>query len=157
MRGTQPSCFSATRDDGIIPAYAGNTEYERSLCPMCGDHPRVCGEHIRFMSWRSTRPGSSPRMRGTQSCPQSAISTRGIIPAYAGNTRRTRYWQMHGRDHPRVCGEHTGIKVGGMMGEGSSPRMRGTRFRVGNTWRVVGIIPAYAGNTEQETDGCSVF
>ena len=51
MRGTQPSCFSATRDDGIIPAYAGNTEYERSLCPMCGDHPRVCGEH-----WSRDRP-----------------------------------------------------------------------------------------------------
>ena len=147
MRGTPHEVLVGDRGYGIIPAYAGNTNSMSHTLGTSGDHPRVCGEHIRFMSWRSTRPGSSPRMRGTQSCPQSAISTRGIIPAYAGNTRRTRYWQMHGRDHPRVCGEHTGIKVGGMMGEGSSPRMRGTLYRRFHSHADTGIIPAYAGNT----------
>ena len=45
MRGTRRFDFEDSKIAGIIPAYAGNTEYERSLCPMCGDHPRVCGEH----------------------------------------------------------------------------------------------------------------
>ena len=51
-------------------------------------------------------------------------------------------------DHPRVCGEH---KVDDSTGEGawgSSPRMRGTLRRAFRKFRRLGIIPAYAGNTQ---------
>ena len=52
---------------------------------------------------------------------------RGIIPAYAGNTRKTDVKNLIKRDHPRVCGEH---------------HIVGYRRAY---W--TGIIPAYAGNT----------
>ena len=50
----------------------------------------------------------------------------GIIPALAGNTscpapRRTRPW-----DHPRACGEHSGVGYSSIALQGSSPRLRGT-------------------------------
>ena len=66
-------------------------------------------------------------MRGTQYTVKNLTDTKGIIPAYAGNTRPPAW-----RRYPTW---------------GSSPRMRGTPkatiFHDGAT----GIIPAYAGNT----------
>ena len=51
-------------------------------------------------------------------------------------------------DHPRVCGEHnTGVYALSDC-TGSSPRMRGTRTQNALSCDVWGIIPAYAGNTE---------
>ncbi len=70
-------------------------------------------------------------------------------------------------DHPRVCGEHVSVLFSdfGMKGSsrvcgehlellvkigyqlGSSPRMRGTHANRLERCRILGIIPAYAGNT----------
>ena len=52
------------------------------------DHPRVCGEHFSVASHLRVNPGSSPRMRGTHSRRLQRRHPQGIIPAYAGNTRR---------------------------------------------------------------------
>ena len=112
-----------------------------------GDHPRVCGEHASNVSDSSRNLGSSPRMRGT---PQTALNMRqksGIIPAYAGNTRFYPSPSTHSRDHPRVCGEHVVVGLHMAENQGSSPRMRGTRFRRRIVVGAIGIIPAYAGNT----------
>ena len=51
------------------------------------------------------------------------------------------------RDHPRVCGEHYTPQLELLVPEGSSPRMRGTPSRHGESGTSPGIIPAYAGNT----------
>ena len=91
------------------------------------DYPRVCGEHLRHAARSPRNLGSSPRMRGTHRSSDSAQPLRGIIPAYAGNTRRAGSWSDCYRDHPRVCGEHT----------------PSSRKKVNFS----GIIPAYAGNT----------
>ena len=86
-------------------------------------------------------------MRGTRlPCKLLSIGN-GIIPAYAGNTT---YWKLHElyvRDHPRVCGEHDAVNWPNFAFAGSSPRMRGTLPSIGFTGELVGIIPAYAGNT----------
>ena len=50
---------------GIIPADAGNTEWELFFWHTSGDHPRGCGEHIFPYSNAIAQRGSSPRMRGT--------------------------------------------------------------------------------------------
>ena len=86
-------------------------------------------------------------MRGTPTCIRVDLQSRGIIPAYAGNTRSHGFDSGNRRDHPRVCGEHFGTARGGGTHRGSSPRMRGTRIcsQCGENCR--GIIPAYAGNT----------
>ena len=131
MRGTPLQETHRPRPNGIIPAYAGNTDQSIILFPSCGDHPRVCGEHSSRMLEKLASVGSSPRMRGTHQRTLPTPARTGIIPAYAGNTSETP------RNPPRGGG-------------GSSPRMRGTRpfDRVRAFDR--GIIPAYAGNTSGE-------
>ena len=91
--------------------------------------------------------GSSPRMRGTHmsSCVHRVHA--GIIPAYAGNTGFSCNCFPQCRDHPRVCGEHNGVRSHVEKPEGSSPRMRGTPGGIACTGFGHGIIPAYAGNT----------
>ena len=97
--------------------------------------------------------GSSPRMRGALELPIHVVKDRGIIPAYAGSTCGHRSHRQILRDHPRVCGEH---RVQGREvhhRRGSSPRMRGARFRGCASCRSTGIIPAYAGSTVNNDQG----
>ena len=90
-------------------------------------------------------------MRGTLQPHAGKVGKRGIIPAYAGNTSRaSSVSDFHG-DHPRVCGEHSECETDGDILSGSSPRMRGTHFACLRQSGVIGIIPAYAGNTMCQT------
>ena len=112
MRGTLVLLSTAGELDGIIPAYAGNTNELVELVVLKGDHPRVCGEHRPVMGRAAHRRGSSPRMRGTRCGARERQDIGGIIPAYAGNTGVRFESAALGRDHPRVCGEHTaGVAV----------------------------------------------
>mgnify|MGYP007085800777 FL=1 len=112
-----------------------------------GDHPRVCGEHKVDDSTGEGAWGSSPRMRGTLRRAFRKFRRLGIIPAYAGNTQPVSPCRQCNRDHPRVCGEHDPLVPSVCDVLGSSPRMRGTLGRRVVGLCLVGIIPAYAGNT----------
>ena len=149
MRGTPFVVIAVTVWRGIIPAYAGNTlpVLPNPFSPR--DHPRVCGEHGEIDVCMAGNMGSSPRMRGTR---QERVERRGrlgIIPAYAGNTRRESTAAQYPEDHPRICGEHQLVPSQMYGPVGSSPRMRGTRRLHRLLCRRPGIIPAYAGNTFQ--------
>ena len=154
MRGTHPRKHARRLEDGIIPAYAGNTFPDRPWSCRAEDHPRVCGEHILMaLSYRASR-GSSPRMRGTRDHGEIGERDGGIIPAYAGNTATVRRLRSVFGDHPRVCGEHRMMVFFAISTKGSSPRMRGTPMtRAGSTAKT-GIIPAYAGNTPRPHGTC---
>ena len=154
MRGTPVSLSSIVNTRGIIPAYAGNTLAAQSSKSSTGDHPRVCGEHLSAMSFVVFIGGSSPRMRGTLSTVNWSIRDRGIIPAYAGNTWNRCFGITSVWDHPRVCGEHSKNMLDECEERGSSPRMRGTLPQIPCVTHGVGIIPAYAGNTQS---GQSMF
>ena len=65
MRGTRRFRKASTPNNGIIPAYAGNTNSKQIKPPQYKDHPRVCGEHRRPVCQTIPAVGSSPRMRGT--------------------------------------------------------------------------------------------
>ena len=147
MRGTHEGRMHTYGFVGIIPAYAGNTSgcVERPWSTR--DHPRVCGEHPDSVVLTVEAEGSSPRMRGTHPDIFVCADTKGIIPAYAGNTYDHLFALSCQRDHPRVCGEHSWSAVSGIRCRGSSPRMRGTRCQSAHHRRRRGIIPAYAGNT----------
>ena len=86
MRGTRERHDRRFSRRGIIPAYAGNTYTWRRRCLRGRDHPRVCGEHVRFDFAPAADWGSSPRMRGTPYTVGALGWATGIIPAYAGNT-----------------------------------------------------------------------
>ena len=107
----------------------------------------MCGEHMADRIAANPEQGLSPRVRGTHRGDDDDDGVRGIIPACAGNTIRRHAVARRRRDHPRVCGEHV---IGGQYrsaGEGSSPRVRGTRHRWPIPFGRRGIIPACAGNT----------
>ena len=170
MRGTPYVAFQPVVPQWIIPAYAGNTYSLPLNLSDLEDHPRVCGEHFSVASHLRVNPGSSPRMRGTPRIGVESAASPGIIPAYAGNTGVIDLTGQRFEDHPRVCGEHSHelehvVALQGssprMRGTpvllcvcsfvGSSPRMRGTRSINNAAQHFNGIIPAYAGNTDDRT------
>ena len=86
----------------------------------------MCGEH--WTSWwrNATCLGSSPHVRGTLGSRLGYLWSTGIIPACAGNTPTVADSRSHGRDHPRMCGEHPRSRVQDARFSGSSPHVRGT-------------------------------
>ena len=147
MRGAPVLLGSIVSNRGIIPAYAGSTVEKALIVPPPRDHPRVCGEHSSRSEPRRLCPGSSPRMRGAPCRQVRRPHQRGIIPAYAGSTPTSSSARSTGRDHPRVCGEHTTSSSPRRGTTGSSPRMRGAHLVINNVSHSAGIIPAYAGST----------
>ena len=86
VRGTHGSTPAHRHRSGIIPACAGNTRLCASALRRVGDHPRVCGEHVRLLMQVRVVSGSSPRVRGTLHLSDIPQFNLGIIPACAGNT-----------------------------------------------------------------------
>ena len=127
MRGARTPQRDARRRPRIIPAYAGSTSRPARRRTAPRDHPRVCGEHSGQSDALSRSKGSSPRMRGARRAHERRSPKGRIIPAYAGSTDRRGRWRRRGRDHPRVCGEHTSYQARSRLRRGSSPRMRGAR------------------------------
>ena len=88
-------------------------------------------------------------MRGARVRELRVRPADGIIPAYAGSTRRCTRPRDARRDHPRVCGEHAETDPPEVPEGGSSPRMRGARLDLIDLGLGSGIIPAYAGSTSR--------
>ena len=112
---------------GIIPTHVGNTRSAASCTRTFRDHPHACGEHFAAQSGHTTPEGSSPRMWGTPPSRSCARLHRGIIPAHVGNTAVVASAVAVARDHPHACGEHFTAAKSSRCGQGSSPRMWGTR------------------------------
>ena len=149
MRGAPGEHIRDLVRQGIIPAYAGSTDAPREPRQLGEDHPRVCGEHSLRCDFRNPRLGSSPRMRGAHNERDDVELGVGIIPAYAGSTRRQLVFTYPHRDHPRVCGEHAPASTRRLVARGSSPRMRGAHTTGADNSFSDGIIPAYAGSTSE--------
>ena len=129
LRGTRALSGWSGRQFGIIPALAGNTCARSPAMTYERDHPRACGEHVIGVNPEIAALGSSPRLRGTRCVIWRAFPYDGIIPALAGNTWSSTARPRPAWDHPRACGEHP-RKLSLMTdAQGSSPRLRGTRFR----------------------------
>ena len=86
MRGAPPAALTRLLNRRIIPAYAGSTPPSSTRARACGDHPRVCGEHVGKLKAACPYLGSSPRMRGALDNCKYLLAPDGIIPAYAGST-----------------------------------------------------------------------
>ena len=114
---------------------------------MPRDHPRIRGEHKETPMYIEIDYGSSPHTRGAPDARLLDLPHDGIIPAYAGSTRRRVEVPEYRSDHPRIRGEHWGSTTGSWSSRGSSPHTRGAPVRKGKRSGPVGIIPAYAGST----------
>ena len=133
------------------------------------DHPRIRGEHAaeacechllcRIIpayagSTRALSPGgvfsagSSPHTRGARYPADARRRRHRIIPAYAGSTSCRCPAPRSLADHPRIRGEHLAVgQVLGVAG-GSSPHTRGAHGDAAGGCHGLGIIPAYAGSTQ---------
>ena len=65
VRGTQYAPYRPCRQQGIIPACAGNTISACRRSSTVWDHPRMCGEHAEVGVSVRAQLGSSPHVRGT--------------------------------------------------------------------------------------------
>ena len=148
MRGKLYVGVTAGNVRGITPADAGKTTNRSALRLQCQDHPRGCGENASNTVLKARLTGSPPRMRGKLlSRPLVCFISR-ITPADAGKTAAAIVRQVCKEDHPRGCGENTGLVMSGCAYPGSPPRMRGKRRRLTQTALYRRITPADAGKTE---------
>ena len=86
-------------------------------------------------------------MRGKRTAKHQDCDAGRIIPAHAGQTRRSAELRVRTSDHPRACGANRFVSDGLKYVPGSSPRMRGKHV-LEQLREVAGrIIPAHAGQT----------
>ena len=131
----------------IIPAYAGSTRTATWCSRKVGDHPRIRGEHSYLDCSIYFTNGSSPHTRGARCRRVGELGLCGIIPAYAGSTRKTTTLGSTTTDHPRIRGEHAEADGPHYFPVGSSPHTRGARVQHQPVKAQPRIIPAYAGST----------
>ena len=148
-RGTHPSLPRNPRGHRFIPACAGNTSSSLTNPTPPPVHPRVRGEHAASAFFTASPAGSSPRARGTQCADPARFRCCRFIPACAGNTEGHEGPDNPITVHPRVRGEHKMAATASSIGDGSSPRARGTHPSLPRNPRGRRFIPACAGNTGQ--------
>ena len=147
-RGTPQMVPSMICHHGLIPARAGNTRKRYRATVKAGAHPRSRGEHTSSAGTGTATPGSSPLARGTRTALHSRPLDAGLIPARAGNTRKSSNTPQPNRAHPRSRGEHVRRALDVASLPGSSPLARGTPNEREHTRSASGLIPARAGNTK---------
>ena len=132
---------------GITPAYAGKSARILKRRTEKRDHPRVCGEKLKFGTNVTKNPGSPPRVRGKGIVHVFVPEKLGITPAYAGKRMLYARAVRRDRDHPRVCGEKTAPRHRLHLAKGSPPRMRGKGCYMQELSGETGITLAYAGKS----------
>ena len=147
VRGKPDDVRESSRHLRIIPARAGQTSDRASRHGSTPDHPRACGANAYAEAHSKNHTGSSPRVRGKHDCQTSRRSGYRIIPARAGQTRRGVRVSSTSPDHPRACGANYVADTVMPSAIGSSPRVRGKRWREARAARPPRIIPARAGQT----------
>ena len=130
---------------GITPACAGKSGSAFVASFSMRDHPRVCGEKLKFIAAVFSMWGSPPRVRGKEHLSEKARSQRGITPACAGKRFSTYFSTFPHWDHPRVCGEKLYQLVLREPSAGSPPRVRGKDSADYSVSSDLGITPACAG------------
>ena len=91
--------------------------------------------------------GSPPLARGTGKSPTVSPLYHGITPACAGNSGAWGYWRDCRWDHPRLRGEQLFCNEADEITLGSPPLARGTVFDILDSYPVLRITPACAGNS----------
>ena len=141
----QASTGARHTDRRITPAYAGKRVKISLKFRASEDHPRVCGEKFQRSIRLPVRSGSPPRMRGKEVKTLLHFNRVGITPAYAGKSRQALPAVLQTGDHPRVCGEKSGVAIRTSAFRGSPPRMRGKAGTSCGNPESKRITPAYAG------------
>ena len=130
---------------GPIPACAGEPARARGPSWPCRAYPRMCGGTSRTSCQPWPGLGLSPHVRGNLpvACPRACRA--GPIPACAGEPRPAGHGGAVRWAYPRMCGG-TAIICSICWGvRGLSPHVRGNPANCFSPCRVLGPIPACAG------------
>ena len=157
VRGKLVAPCRSDRLRRIIPARAGQTWFRLSCGSRAPDHPRACGANYMLRYGYFVQRGSSPRVRGKRPSGSSTGTRLRIIPARAGQTRRSPSSHTRVPDHPRTCGANTHTFFLERQTHGSSPRVRGKRHDAVTPIVRRRIIPARAGQTRSRSPHSSPY
>ncbi len=111
------------------PPCAGKSPCSYQAQALPRDHPRVCGEKARCTAGIFPVSGSPSRVRGKENVDTYKRRHSRITPACAGKRQLALVTNVPNRDHPRVCGEKTGLSSRISPCGGSPPRVRGKATR----------------------------
>ncbi len=151
VRGGRRQDPHGPRPARLIPARAGRTPRLSGCTVKPGAHPRSCGADAPLKVPEAILSGSSPLVRGGRLRLRATNRPAGLIPARAGRTARRRSCHPRLGAHPRSCGADALPWSPGLRGAGSSPLVRGGLRSRRPGVRAVGLIPARAGRTAQDT------
>ena len=125
VRGNRRRATAAGHRKGSIPACAGEPHCCRPECLLRAVYPRVCGGTRGCPDSGRTSSGLSPRVRGNRPAPRPGWSSRGSIPACAGEPHAASNGAGGLGVYPRVCGGTTASLFTTPPIPGLSPRVRG--------------------------------
>ena len=97
----------------ITPACAGKRLHKEASNKLrLGITPAYAGKSSSAASSKDWLLGSPPHVRGKANHIHGGVGLNGITPACAGKSRHRRSDWSWRRDHPRMCGEKSGIACG---------------------------------------------
>ena len=146
MRGNPLFGVLEPRDEGSIPAYAGEPCFWGGDMESIRVYPRVCGGTHRWKPPVKRKLGLSPRMRGNPEGRRVPLCWYGSIPAYAGEPPTAASHGSIPSVYPRVCGGTGACNAMREAKPGLSPRMRGNRDGGGDSVGWGGLSPRMRGN-----------
>ncbi len=145
VRGNLGRWLSTRTTTRSIPACAGEPRTAPIPHPVRKVYPRVCGGTPSASPSNFGILGLSPRVRGNQTQAAAERERAGSIPACAGEPSARGRMSLRWRVYPRVCGG-TKVDRGDLRSAvGLSPRVRGNHGERRIRARLVGSIPACAG------------
>ena len=131
VRGKAKRITVPSASVGITPACAGKSIWHPTPETPRWDHPRVCGEKC--------------------DCDGHMMASFGITPACAGKSADCRPHSQADEDHPRVCGEKVLEERMKVNNWGSPPRVRGKAVLLAHDGEQLGITPACAGKSLEQS------
>ena len=145
LRGNEFALRYTQREDGSIPALAGERKKIYSTRLQGKVYPRACGGTAPVFASVFVTQGLSPRLRGNVPVALFSHDQQGSIPALAGERSTALLKRCSTKVYPRACGGTHWPVFPLQRREGLSPRLRGNGRRM-FTWSALqGSIPALAG------------
>ena len=143
--GTVSAQTRLSLNSGLSPRRRGNRRGSGRPAPMARVYPRAGGGTAPENAKRPRPPGLSPRRRGNHDARSVRHVSPGSIPAQAGEPRSTSLQGPSRKVYPRAGGGTEVMKVTETGVAGLSPRRRGNHGARRDHHRLLGSIPAQAG------------
>ena len=145
------------REEGSIPAHAGEPPQLRRLGHIVTVYPRPRGGALRMSRIRESSQGLSPPTRGSPSRWGRECSLSRSIPAHAGEPITISTMTPLLGVYPRPRGGALACSFSRNSTSGLSPPTRGSPGEAGESGPGRGSIPAHAGEPRSQSSRASLY